>query len=485
MITAYLQEALERYTAFGSFAPVPAERLPAPLQQWAPHVLVRREEGLVTAVAFVPLAPDEALRTVRDELAALVRSEAEAHHAVGLGLMLVVVERPVTREQYDQWQKLILNERLVQVVPWVVDLHRRRLYGHEGPPFGIDPDLAMLAAPEPPAARQMEQHRKRRMSPWTVADLARSRATIGLLVVIIGVWVAMTIAGRSLYATEQVDLLITWGALNRPAMFAQGELWRLFTAAFIHIGLAHLAANAIGLLWVGSLTETFYGPWRMLYIFFVSAVASSVLSTMLGEPLALAAGASGAIFGLMGALVWFRFSSPLGRRLPWQPLAVALVVNLLAGLSTAQVDNWGHLGGLVGGVLAAAAVGVPMPDGLPRPRLRLPRRLQAALAAVVLGAACTVLTGWIPIPGYSYDLYRGLQYLEAEQYTEAEPLLERVVARQPDDAQLRWFMFLTYWANNRCTEADAQLTALRALDADMVSDLSLDVLNAQCGHWQQ
>ena len=484
MITAYMQEALERFTSFGGFAPVPAEALPAPLQEWAQHVLVRQERGLVTAVAFVPLAPEGVLRTVRDELAAWVKSEAEANKAAGLGLMLVVLDRPLTRELYDDLQKLILQERLVQVVPWVVDLFRRRIFSHEGPPFGIDPDLAVLAAPEPPPG--LTEQRDGRGKASAVGFVApRPWATIGLLVVIIGVWLAMTITGGSLQATERADVLIKWGAVDRPDMFADGQLWRLFTAAFVHIGITHLAANAVSLWWVGNLVEKLYGPWRMLYIFAVSAVAGFILSTMLGQPLALAAGASGGIFGLMGALVWFRLSSPLGNRLAWQPLATTLLANLVIGFTTARVDNWGHLGGLAGGVLAAAAIGVPVLQGLPWPKLRLPRRIQAAVAALVLGAVGVTLTGQVPIPGYSYDLYRAVQYFDAGHYKEAEPLLERAVSRQPDNVVIRWLMMVTYWANDRCSEADAELTALRALDPDLASSLELDRLTSQCGQGQQ
>lgn len=480
MIAAYMQEALERFISFGGFAAVPAEELPAPLQEWAAHLLVRRETGLVTAVAFVPLAPESALRTVRDELAAWVRSEAEAHEAAGLGLMLLVMDRPVTREQYDEWQKLILEERLVQVVPWVVDLYRRRLFGHEGPPFGIDPDLAVLAAPEPPPEKGSEQRGDGRADSFMGTGDPRPWATIGLLVVIIGIWLAMTITGGSVRATEQVDVLIAWGAVNRPDMFADGQLWRMFTAAFIHIGLTHLTANSLSLWWVGSLVEKLYGPWRMLYIFLVSAVAGFILSTMLGQPLALAAGASGGIFGLMGALVWFRLSSPLGKRLAWQPLAATLLANLVIGFTTARVDNWGHLGGLAGGVLAAAAIGVPVIQGLPWPRLRLRSWLQGVAAALVLVAVGTSLTGRVPIPGYSYDLHRAVQYFDAGQYAEAEPLLERAVSRQPDNVLIRWLMLATYWENGRCTEADAQLTALRALDPDVASYLEMELLGSQC-----
>jgi len=448
VITVYLQGVLQRFIEFGGFERLPPEAMPETLGEWAEDVLIRRDAGLVTLVAFVPWAMEGALRIARDELATLVDREAAVSEAAGLGLLVIVLDRPLTSEEYDRWQGLAVRQGTVRVVPWVVDLARGRLFPHRGPSYGIDPDLAMLAAPEPvehPPAPQPV----RRPVPW---------ATAGLLGVIVGVWLVVTLLGGSIHATEQTDVLIRWGAVVRPDLFLTGQFWRLLTAAFLHIGLPHLMVNGLSLWWVGGAVETLFGPWRMLYIFLVAAVFGSAASSLLGPPVMVGAGASGGLFGLLGAIIWYRLSSPLGERIPWRPLLTTLGINLLFGLLLYQnIDNWNHLGGLLGGFLAAVAVGVPVVQGLPAPRLRLPRPLQVAAVAVLLLLTGSLVTGWVQVPGPARDLAQAIVALNEGRPADAEPLLARVVRRQPNDPRIRYFLIWTYYELGRCREAQMQL----------------------------
>lgn len=468
MPTDYCEDARQRFMELGGFQPGPED------------LLVRREPGLVTLVAILPLRTEDELKTARDHLAGLVRKETESHQAEGLGLLLIVLNRPLTREEYDRWQGLVFQQGPVQVVPWVVDLHRRRLFPHQGPPFGINPDLVLLAAPEPPAQRQPAEAQRR----GAQARRRRPPATIGLLVAIVAVWVLMTITGRSLTATEQVDWLYTWGAMTRADMILSGEYWRLLTAAFLHIGLVHLLTNAISLWFIGEAVESLFGSWRMLYIFLVSAVGGSILSVIMGPPLGLSAGASGGLFGLLGALIWYRIASPSGRRIAWGPLLSTLALNLLIGLIWYEsIDNWGHLGGLLSGILAAMAVGVPWARNLPRPGLRLPRPLQAGVAAAVLAAVGAVLMGFVPLPGASQDLAQAVTALNDGQYASAEPLLDRVISREPDEAYFRYLRIVAYVGTNQCEAAAADLQAIENLEsAEYAESLGADALVRACGN---
>ncbi len=152
------------------------------------------------------------------------------------------------------------------------------------------------------------------------------------------------------------DILVRLGAINGISLL-QGEWWRILSNAFVHIGGLHLFMNMIALFSIGSLTESIWGHWRFLVIYFASAIGASCLAMAI-EPFATAAGASGAIWGLIGSLlVWL-----IGNRehLPPQLLKgmlnrVSLLVVLGVGISFLPGVGWAaHLGGAIMGFLLGA-----------------------------------------------------------------------------------------------------------------------------------
>jgi membrane associated rhomboid family serine protease len=160
-----------------------------------------------------------------------------------------------------------------------------------------------------------------------------------------------------------------------------GEWWRVFTAAFLHIGVVHLAANMLGLLVFGSELERGLGRWRFLAIYLISAVGGAAAIQMFGDPRVPVAGASGAIYGLVGALAVFTLVRRQNVRGILTLLAIYVVFSFLPGISLL-----GHLGGLAAGALTA---GIMLTT-------RRQRALQiagvTALAVVVLALALTVST---------------------------------------------------------------------------------------------
>ena len=135
---------------------------------------------------------------------------------------------------------------------------------------------------------------------------------------------------------------------------AFGEDWRLITSAFLHIGPLHLAINMLALLLFGSELERAFGRWRYLAVYLLSAIGGSVAIELFGNPNQAVAGASGAIWGLMGA-----FGVLAGtQRGDVRGVAVLLVVNLAFSVLVPGISLLGHLGGLVGGLLAAGVVAV-------------------------------------------------------------------------------------------------------------------------------
>ena len=169
-----------------------------------------------------------------------------------------------------------------------------------------------------------------------------------LLGINIVVWLAMTAAGGS----TEGEVLLAFGAKYGPAILS-GEYWRLFTSMFLHIGLAHLGFNSYALYALGPEVERFFGRGRYLVIYLLSGVLSSITSYLISSN--LAAGASGAIFGLVGALAAFYLHErevlgTLGRR-RLNNLISVVVINLIIGFTVPNIDNAAHIGGLVVGVL--------------------------------------------------------------------------------------------------------------------------------------
>ncbi len=156
-----------------------------------------------------------------------------------------------------------------------------------------------------------------------------------------------------------VNTLVKLGA-NNLLLVQQGQIWRLFTCAFLHVGFIHLIVNMYSLLVIGTQVETFIGKYKMLFIYLVSIITASLLSLVFAENSIVSVGASGAIFGLMGALLYFgyHYRLYLSNAIRYQIVPIILL-NLLIGFSLSGIDNAAHIGGLIGGYLAAMAIGIP------------------------------------------------------------------------------------------------------------------------------
>ncbi len=176
-----------------------------------------------------------------------------------------------------------------------------------------------------------------------------------------------TLVTKSLIAFNVVIYLVTVAqgiGVNQPGgrlfgefalygpLVADGDWWRLITAAFLHASLLHIGFNMLALWWVGGPLEQAMGPWRFIAIYGVSGLAGSA-GALLASPQAVTVGASGAIFGLFGAMVviqWQTTGSLAG------PAMTLILVNLALTFALPNISWGGHVGGLVGGVLATLAL---------------------------------------------------------------------------------------------------------------------------------
>ncbi len=171
---------------------------------------------------------------------------------------------------------------------------------------------------------------------------------IGLVIVNVAVWCILELMGNTLNGAWIVE----YGGMH-PQLVLQGEWYRLFTSMFLHFGAEHLANNMILLAAAGGKLETAVGSIRYLIIYICSGLAGNLLSLYMmirtGD-YAVSAGASGAVFGMIGALVWAAIRNK-GKfeGLTTKGLLFMIVLCLYYGITTAGVDNWAHAGGLAGG----------------------------------------------------------------------------------------------------------------------------------------
>lgn len=184
--------------------------------------------------------------------------------------------------------------------------------------------------------------------------LASQRAPVARMLVI-----SIVVAYFATTLLPDQQLALRFAKINER--IADGEIWRLVTMMFVHAGLLHLFFNASALTEFGRSVENLYGPRRFLLIFFGSGIAGASASFVATPTPSV--GASGGIFGLIGALLAFglrhhlRLPAAARQRFTIQ-MGLCLAINLGLGFLSTFIDNAAHLGGLVGGALIASWVGV-------------------------------------------------------------------------------------------------------------------------------
>lgn len=242
-------------------------------------------------------------------------------------------------------------------------------------------------APQPPP--------RRRRPAWAIAP-----ATYILLGINCAVFLLMTFSGVSPISPD-TDHLIRWGANNGYDVLFLGQWWRIVTAMFVHVGILHLATNMWCLWNLGLLAEPLMGTFGVFAVYLLTGAAGNLLSTLMSlidfhklGAFPAGAGASGAVFGIAGALIILLKS----RRLPVPVQEVKrlrksviyfAVINLVIGGGISfgtdvlgkgiHIDNYAHLGGVGCGLLFA----LPMVPRLGAPRTLFDRRLRIAVGMTV------------------------------------------------------------------------------------------------------
>lgn len=198
-----------------------------------------------------------------------------------------------------------------------------------------------------------QQHEPEIVRPSTLRiDTSPPIITYLLLTINVIMWVVEESQGGS----GNIDVLIRMGA-KVNGLIAQGEYWRLLTPIFLHGSFEHLLFNSLALYLWGRYIEGLFGKVKYLGIYILAGLAGSLASYIMSPSVSI--GASGAIFGLFGTLLYFRARQrELYNKIFGIQVVIIIGLNLFNGFVQPGIDNWGHVGGLIGGFLAAHAVGL-------------------------------------------------------------------------------------------------------------------------------
>ena len=262
--------------------------------------------------------------------------------------------------------------------------------------------------PPPDQQYRPPQQRQPRPPGWAFAP-----ATYVLVGINCAVFLAMLLTGGSFW-NPSIQKLITWGANNGTLVLVYHQWWRLVTAMFVHAGIIHIAANMWCLWNLGLLAEPLMGPFGVVACYLLTGFAGNVLSVAMhpgvpGGPAGeVGIGASGAVFGIAGALILL-LNSPLLPipRAELKRLRKSVIyfsaINLAIGLYTAigpspvKIDNMAHLGGFLSGLL----LGALMIPRIGAPKLRFERRRLWSVAGMALGLLLMtywIHSFWLPAP---------------------------------------------------------------------------------------
>ncbi|MDR3587018.1 MAG: rhomboid family intramembrane serine protease [Desulfosporosinus sp.] len=178
---------------------------------------------------------------------------------------------------------------------------------------------------------------------------------INLVVFLLMVFAGLSLFPNDISAAVDQRVLIEFGA-KVNSLIQAGQVWRLLASTFIHIGIIHLVFNLYALWALGPVTEESFGHRQFLMIYILSGLGGSIASFLFST--ALSAGASGSIFGLLGALLYYSYKRPsLWKSGLGMNLVIIIIVNFGFGLSQPGIDNYAHLGGLLTGTLSSVFLG--------------------------------------------------------------------------------------------------------------------------------
>jgi membrane associated rhomboid family serine protease/Tfp pilus assembly protein PilF len=319
------------------------------------------------------------------------------------------------------------------------------------------------------AAQRGEEDTIQRVEPvpWLRHDSTSMAVTQAFFGINVAVFIAMALAGVSVMEPTGQEL-IHWGA-NAGSLTLGGQWWRLLTCVFLHIGIIHIAFNMWCLWDLGRLAESLYGHWTFAAVYLLTGLAASV-SSVAWHPRGLSAGASGAIFGIAGALIASfylgEFSLPraaIGGTL--RSVVMFAGYNLIFGAMWGRTDNAAHVGGLVSGLILGALIARVAPN-----QDDLLRRIAVLLVGVslVLGGF-----GWLEYSrGYLVHAQTGAGLLAEHKTDAAIAEFQTALRMRPDFLPARFELARAYLLKHDYPSAEAELKRVLAASPEDEDSLS-------------
>lgn len=190
-------------------------------------------------------------------------------------------------------------------------------------------------------------------------EIRKEPVTVALILINVLVFIAVELTGTSQNAWHVLD----YGAAYTPYIVQNGEVYRLFTSMFLHFGIEHLVNNMLVLFVLGSRLEQVIGKLRFLFIYLAGGMAGNIFSLILelrNQDFSVSAGASGAVFAVMGAMLYvvIRNKGWLGD-LSMRQILVMAAFSLYFGFTSSGVDNAAHIGGMIAGFVLAVLIWHP------------------------------------------------------------------------------------------------------------------------------
>lgn len=256
-------------------------------------------------------------------------------------------------------------QEIIQQMPncWVIDLNEKELYIYENQPldfYGIKKLIEASLLGESQKENSVERKSKAptKINYKELGNIWRQYSVVTWSLVAINLILFLIMEFRG--STEDVDYMIQWGAMYVPYVLEDGQYYRLFTHMFLHFGMEHLFNNMLILFLLGGYVERHIGKLRYVITYLGTGILAGVVSmgyNILTDNVPVSAGASGAIFGIIGALLFIVLMHKgkledlsIGR------MMIFVFLSLYSGIAQIDVDNAAHIGGFLSGIIIAAII---------------------------------------------------------------------------------------------------------------------------------
>jgi membrane associated rhomboid family serine protease/Flp pilus assembly protein TadD len=306
-------------------------------------------------------------------------------------------------------------------------------------------------------------------TPWKQSQSMPMLVTQVIFGINVAVFIGMLLAGVSPMSPTSANL-IDWGANFAPYTLT-GQPWRLLTSCFVHIGIIHIAFNMWCLWSLGALAERLYGRVTFACVYLLCGISGSIGSVLWHTIPTVSAGASGAIFGIAGAVIASlklgEFASAGMGPGTMQSLLVFVGYNVVFGAISGRTDNACHAGGLLAGLVLGALIAKAAPEARLAPRLGV-----FVLVAAILGGT---MYGLERKHAYPYLLARASQQIEDGKPDAAIPLYQAALKLSPaSSVAIHYQLARVYYLKKDLNNAEKELqTVLQAdpKDEQLLNDI--------------